>query len=88
MRGKGASAVAPGAFGVIGAAAFPRSARCRARVISSDMLVGEEKQDCGDFLSSVGWAGVLSLYAYCGSADVDAVVTALCLRLLNPQLAP
>ena len=26
------------------------SARCRARVISSDMLVGEEKQDCGDFL--------------------------------------
>jgi hypothetical protein len=49
------------------------SARCRARVVSGDVLVGEEEQDCGDFRDQA-WAGpaFLSLYAYCGSDALAA----------------
>jgi hypothetical protein len=40
------------------------AALCRARVVSGNVLVGEGKQDCGDFRdrASVG-VGMLSLYA-------------------------
>jgi len=72
--------------------AVSTSARTRARVIVGRVLVGEGKQDCGDPRDHVcphnalslrnSWAdrgGTLFLYACCGSADLDLVVTALVL---------